>query len=90
MGRRRWEINHQGKIKICGNNQQPQTIVEGENIFGPVRITRKDTGAAKVIGSEGYTPLILYCSRDKDQVNIKICDPQGKLVKDITDILLGE
>jgi hypothetical protein len=77
-----YDSDHRGKIKICGYNRQPQTIVEGENIFGPVRIARKDSGA-------GRTPLILYFTREENRVKIKICDQQGKLVKDITDKLLG-
>lgn len=79
-----YDQNHQGTIKICGNNRQPQTIVAEENIFGPVRIARKNTGDL------GRTQLILYFSQDKNEVKIKICDLQGNLVEDISSVLLGE
>jgi hypothetical protein len=73
--------NHKGSLKICGLNQKPKVIVKSENIFGPISMTE----VSPVHNSRLY---ILYFTLENNNVKIKVCDGDGNLVKDITDMII--
>lgn len=76
-----YDENHKGSLKICGLNQKPKVIVSGENIFGPISITE--------VSPESNSRLyILYFTLENSNVKIKVCDGDGNLVKDITDMVI--
>lgn len=76
-----YDENHKGSLKICGLNQQPKVIVSGENIFGPISMTE--------ILHEGNNMIyILYFTSENNNVKIKVCNGNGELVKDITDMVM--
>lgn len=76
-----YDENHKGSLKICGLNQKPKCIVDSENIFGPISMTY----ALPIDYGRSY---ILYFTLENSNVKIKICDSNGNLVKDITDMVI--
>ena len=87
-----YDESHRGKLIICNFEQKPKVILENENLFGPVSISRKsipDPTAPSVKG-DFRSKYILYFTLEKDRVRVKICDEQGKLVKDLTNMLMGD
>ncbi|WP_129600106.1 hypothetical protein [Anaerophilus nitritogenes] len=76
-----YDENHKGRLKISRYNQEPKVIIEDENIFGPVRIARKMLNDERI-------ELILYFTSDNNGIKIKICDVEGNLVKDITNMIM--
>ncbi|AFM39416.1 hypothetical protein Desaci_0346 [Desulfosporosinus acidiphilus SJ4] len=86
-----YDESHRGKLIICNYEQKPKVILENENLFGPISIARKNipnpTGPSVKDGSRSN--YILYFTLDKDRVRVKICDEQGKFVKDLTNMLMG-
>lgn len=76
-----YDKNHKGLIKVCNYKENPKVIVKDENIFGPIRISQR-----KIEGSEKR--VILYFTRENNGVRIKLCDIGGKIIKDITDMVL--
>lgn len=75
-----YDENHKGNIKICGLNQKPKFVVESEPIFGPISMTD-----LLPFNNMSY---ILYFTLENNNVKIKICDSNGNLVKDITDMVI--
>ncbi|WP_160672190.1 hypothetical protein [Clostridium sp. C8-1-8] len=78
-----YDKSHRGTINICGLNQSPKVILKGENIFGPVSITQYPF-------DEDGKLYILYFSLENKKVKIKICNENGDLVKDLTDVITGD
>ncbi|MBC2724506.1 MAG: hypothetical protein HGJ98_09490 [Desulfosporosinus sp.] len=86
-----YDENHRGKLNICSYEQEPKVILEDENLFGPVNIARKSIPDPTVpLGKDDFrSKYILYFTLENDIVRVKICDEQGKLVKDLTEMLMG-
>ncbi|MGC7873376.1 hypothetical protein ACPUYX_17865 [Desulfosporosinus sp. SYSU MS00001] len=82
-----YDEGHNGKLIICNYKQKPKVILEDENLFGPVSITRKSITDPSVPSDKGEirNKYILYFTSENNLVHVKICDEQGKLVKDLTD-----
>lgn len=76
-----YDENHKGSLKICGLNQQPKVIVSGENIFGPISMTG-------ILHEDTDMIYILYFTSENNNVRIKVCNGNGDLVKDITDMVM--
>jgi hypothetical protein len=76
-----YDENHKGSLKICGLDKQPKVIVSGENIFGPISMT-------ELLPNNSGATYILYFTTENNNVKIKICDGNGDLVKDITDMVV--
>jgi hypothetical protein len=76
-----YDKDHKGSIKVCNYKERPKVIIKDENIFGPVRISQK-----KIDGDEKR--VILYFTRENNKVRIKLSDINGKLIKDITNIVI--
>lgn len=76
-----YDENHKGSLKICGLNRQPKAIVSGENIFGPISMT-------EILNEGSNMVYILYFTSENNNVRIKICNSNGNLVKDITDMVM--
>lgn len=76
-----FDENHRGKIKISSYNDKPKVIVDDENIFSPIRITEKKIKDERV-------KIILYFTYENNDVRVKLCDIDGKLIKDITDMVM--
>lgn len=76
-----YDENHKGSLKICGLNQQPKVIVSEENIFGPISMT-------ETFSDGNHLNYILYFTLENNNVKIKVCDINGNLVKDITDMVM--
>lgn len=76
-----YDDSHRGSLKICGLNQKPKSIISGENIFGPVSMTKTYTGSRAAT-------YILYFTLENNNIKVKICNDKGELVKDITDMVL--
>lgn len=72
--------NHEGIIKIANYREGPKTIVKDKNLFGPVNITQKRINNKDV-------KLILYFTHENNETHTKICDIDGKLIKDITEMI---
>lgn len=72
---------HEGQIKIDNYNGSPKAIVEDKNLFGPVKITQR-------YEENNKRKLILYFTYESDKIHTKICDTEGKLFKDISEMLL--
>lgn len=69
-----------GQIRIKNYMSDPKVIVEEKNLFGPIKVS--------IISHENnYTKLILYFTYENNKVKAKICDTQGNLVKDITNLI---
>ncbi|MFL0266635.1 hypothetical protein [Candidatus Clostridium radicumherbarum] len=75
-----YDENHKGSLKICGLNQKPKVVVKNENIFGPISMTD--------LLPFNKMSYILYFTLENNNVKIKICDSNGNLVKDITDMVI--
>ncbi|KLU64800.1 hypothetical protein DEAC_c31280 [Desulfosporosinus acididurans] len=82
-----YDEGHKGKLTICNYQQKPKVILEDENLFGPVSITRKSISDPAIPSAKGQSrnKYILYFTSERNLVHVKICDEQGKLVKDLTD-----
>lgn len=76
-----YDEDHKGRLKVSRYNEEPKIIVEDENIFGPVRIASKRLEDERI-------ELILYFTSDNNGVKVKICDVEGNLIKDITDMMM--
>ena len=76
-----YDENHNGTLKICGSNKAPKVILGEENIFGPISMTEVRT-------ENNTMTYILYFTLENNNIRIKICDNQGKLFKDITDMII--
>lgn len=72
--------NHEGIIKISNYKEDPKTIVKEKNSFGPVNITQKRINNKDV-------KLILYFTDENNETHAKICDIDGKLIKDVTEMI---
>lgn len=72
-----YDANHKGVIKVCGYNEKPKVIVDDGNIYGHVIIAQKGGGKH-----------ILYFTYENNKTKIKICDENGKLIKDISNMIL--
>lgn len=72
--------NHEGIIKIANYREEPKTIVKDKNLFGPVNITQKRINNKDV-------KLVLYFTDENNETHAKICDIDGKLIKDITEMI---
>lgn len=72
--------NHEGIIKIANYREEPKTIVKDKNLFGPVNITQKRINNTDV-------KLVLYFTAENNETHAKICDIDGKLIKDITEMI---
>ena len=86
-----YDEGHRGKLIICNYEQEPKVILEEENLFGPVSIARKSIPdpTGPLVNGDSRSKYILYFTLEKDMVRVKICDDQGKLVKDLTNMLMG-
>jgi hypothetical protein len=75
---------------ICNHEQKTKAILENENLFGPVSIARKNipdsTGSS--VKDNSRSNYILYFSLERDRVRARICEEQGKFVKDLTNMLM--
>ncbi len=76
-----FDENHQGQIRIRSYLNKPKVIIDKQNIFGPIRISNKKFNEKK-------TKVILYFTYEGDTVQAKICDLEGNLIKNITDMLI--
>jgi hypothetical protein len=78
-----YDKNHEGSLKLCNQTLKPKVVVSNENIFGPISLHEKryNTRSAEEI---------LYYTYENNNVKIKVCDGNGKLVKDLTDMILKE
>lgn len=76
-----YDENHKGSLKLCGLNQKPKVILSNENIFGPISITEKHVGDVD-------KDSILYYTYENNSVRIKICNSDGKLIADVTDMIM--
>ncbi|MBE6069588.1 MAG: hypothetical protein E7211_18150 [Clostridium lundense] len=72
---------HEGQIKIANYNGSPKVIVEDKNLFGPVKISQR-------YEENNRRNLILYFTYEGNKIHTKICDTEGKLFKDISEMLL--
>lgn len=72
---------HEGQIKIVNYNGSPKAIVEDKNLFGPVKISQR-------YEENNRRKLILYFTYEGNKIHTKICDTEGKLFKDISEMLL--
>jgi len=72
--------NHEGIIKISNYSEYPKTIVKDKDLFGPVNITQKRINNKDV-------KLILYFTHENNEIHAKICDIDGKLIKDVTEMI---
>lgn len=86
-----YDESHRGKLIICNYEQEPKVILEEENLFGPVSIARKSIPDPTIplVKGDSRSKYILYFTLENDMVSVKICDEQGKLVKDLTNMLMG-
>ncbi|KGK91096.1 hypothetical protein DP73_05520 [Desulfosporosinus sp. HMP52] len=86
-----YDENLRGKLNICSYEQEPKVILEDENLFGPVNIARKSIPDPTVplVKGDFSSKYILYFTIENAMVRVKICDEQGKLVKDLTEMLMG-
>ena len=75
-----YDENHEGTIKFFSYKEQPKSILKDKNLFGPVSIVEMSIDDKNVF-------LILYFTYENNGVHAKICDIEGKLVKDITDMI---
>ncbi|MDP4142947.1 MAG: hypothetical protein Q8936_00490 [Bacillota bacterium] len=75
-----YDKQHKGELKVCSYNEKPKVIVDDQNIYGPVRVTWKD-----IIKQQNK--VILYFTMQNGKTRAKICDIDGDLIKDITDLL---
>jgi len=82
-----YDESHRGKLNICNYKQGPKIILEDENLFGPVSIARKSLADPLVKGDR--KKYILYFTLENGKVRVKICDEQGKLVKDLTTMIMS-
>lgn len=69
-----------GQIKIANYNEKPKIILEDENLFGPLKISQS-------LGEKERKRLILYFTYKNDRIQVKICDIEGNLIKDITEMI---
>ncbi|MHB8126589.1 MAG: hypothetical protein ACYDEJ_13295 [Desulfitobacteriaceae bacterium] len=83
-----YDERHRGKLIICNFEQEPKVILEEDNLFGPVSIARKSIPdlTDPLVKGDFRSKYILYFTLDNDIVHVKICDEQGKLVKDLTNM----
>ncbi|WP_186430378.1 hypothetical protein [Clostridium sp. BSD9I1] len=72
---------HEGQIKIANYNGSPKVIVEDKNLFGPVKISER-------YEENNNRKLILYFTYENNKTHVKICDTEGNLFKDISEMLL--
>lgn len=72
---------HEGQIKIANYNGSPKVIVEDKNLFGPVKISQR-------YEENNNRKLILYFTYENNKTHVKICDTEGTLFKDISDMLV--
>jgi len=86
-----YDESHRGKLIICNYEQEPKVILEEENLFGPISIARKSIPdpTGPLDNGDFRSKYILYFTLENDMVRVKICDEQGKLVKDLTEMLMG-
>jgi len=86
-----YDENHSGKLNICNYQQEPKVILEDENLFGPVSITRKRIlDSTDPLGKGDIrNKYILYFTLENDQVRIRICDEHGTLVQDLTTMIMS-
>jgi hypothetical protein len=75
-----YDNNHKGILKLCHNSNNPKVILSNENIFGPIAIEREHDN--KTNADE-----ILYFTLENNHVHVKICDANGKLIKDVSSML---
>lgn len=75
-----YDENHSGQIKLANYNEVPKVILIDKSLYGPLRINRKH-----IDGKENK--LILYFTYENNIPHAKICDIEGNLVKDITEML---
>lgn len=71
---------HEGQIKIANYKESPKVIVEDKNLFGPVKISQR-------YEENNNRKLILYFTYENNKTHVKICDAEGNLFKDISDML---
>ena len=85
-----YDKNHRGRLTICNYEQEPKVILEDENLFGPVSIARKSIPDPSIpsVKGDSRSKYILYYTLENEMVRVKICNEQGKLVKDLTDMLM--
>lgn len=76
-----YDENHQGQIRTRNYLNKPKVIIDKQNIFGPIRISSKKFNDKRI-------KVILYFTYEDNSVNAKICDLDGNLIKDITDLLI--
>lgn len=73
-----YDENHKGSLKLCLPNEQPKILLKDENIFGPIRLLNyKDM------------PYILYFVWKYNTMRIRVCNQNGNLVYNLTDMLLS-
>lgn len=77
---------------ICNYKQKPKVILEDEHLLGPVCISRKSIpNSSNPLAKDDYqNKYILYFTLEKDSVGVKICDVQGKLIKDLSNMFMGK
>lgn len=71
---------HEGQIKIANYNGSPKVIVEDKNLFGPVKISQR-------YEENNNRKFILYFTYENNKTHVKICDTEGNLFEDISDML---
>ena len=69
-----------GRLMVQSNRQYPRVIIDDNNIFGPVRIAEKMVNGFRI-------KIIMYCTYTDGEVRLKICNIDGELIMDITDLL---
>lgn len=75
-----YDKENKGQIKVINYNEEPKVIVRDKNLFGPVKINGR-------YNENGNIKHILYFIYENNETHAKICDIEGNLVKDITDII---
>ncbi|CAH2212068.1 hypothetical protein [Tepidibacter aestuarii] len=71
-----YDENHKGKIQSVGYNKNIETVLEDENLYGPVRIEdfRIDDNKIK---------KIMYFTYENGSAKVNICDINGNKIKSI-------